>query len=124
MPAQKKYTVETWARAVRMFADRMTEGGLSQLAARREVGELLGIKQETLRNWIRRDLGEGSTLAASENSNDELVRLRKENAQLRRANDILKTASVNSTGQRNSASSLSAGVALPEGRRVPCLGLR
>jgi len=52
MPAPKKYDAETQARAVRMFADRMAEGDVSQLAARREVGELLGIKQETLRNWI------------------------------------------------------------------------
>jgi transposase-like protein len=93
MPAQKKYDAETQQRAVRMFTDRMADGGVSQLAARREVGELLGVKQETLRNWIRRDLGEGSTPAVSETSNEELVKLRKENARLRRANEILKTAS-------------------------------
>ena len=62
--------------------------------ARREVGELLGINQATLRNWIRRDLGEGATPAAGEEAADaELARLRRENAQLRRANEILKTAS-------------------------------
>lgn len=93
MPAQKKYDEETQARAVRMFTDRMTEGGVSQLAARKEIGALLGIKEATLRNWIRRDLGEGSTPAVGENANDELVQLRKENARLRRANEILKTAS-------------------------------
>ena len=71
----------------------MTRDSVSQLAARREVGELLGIKQETLRNWIRRDLGEGTTPAAGEKADEELVRLRRENAQLRRANEILKTAS-------------------------------
>lgn len=93
MPAQKKYDAETQARAVRMFADRMAEGGVSQLAARKEVGELLGINQSTLRNWIRRDLGEGSTPAADQSADAELVELRKENARLRRANEILKTAS-------------------------------
>jgi len=93
MPAPKKYDAETQARAVRMFADRMAEGGVSRLGARREVGELLGIKQETLRNWIRRDLGEGATPAAGDRDDAELVRLRRENAQLRRANEILKTAS-------------------------------
>jgi len=93
MPAPKKYDAETQARAVRMFADRMAEGDVSQLAARREVGELLGIKQETLRNWIRRDLGEGVTPAVGEKPDEELVRLRQENARLRRANEILKTAS-------------------------------
>lgn len=83
MPAQKKYDEETQARAVRMFTDRMTESGVSQLAARKEVGKLLGIKEATLRNWIRRDLGEGSTPAVGENASDELVQLRKENARLR-----------------------------------------
>lgn len=93
MPAQKKYDAETQARAVRMYADRVAEGDASQLAARREVGELLGINQLTLRNWIRRDLGEGVTPSVAESDDAELVRLRQENARLRRANEILKTAS-------------------------------
>ena len=88
MPAQKKHDLETQVRAVRMFPDRMVEGDVSQLGARKEVGELLGFKEATLRNWIRRDLGEGSTPpAAGEDGSDELVQLRKENARLRRANE-------------------------------------
>lgn len=93
MPAPRKYDQETQARAVRMYADRLAEGDVSQPRARREVGELLGVNQSTLRNWIRRDLGEGITPAAADRSDDEVVRLRRENAQLRRANEILKTAS-------------------------------
>lgn len=53
MPAPKKYGEETQARAVRMYADRMAEGGISQLKARQEIRELLGINPATLRNWIR-----------------------------------------------------------------------
>jgi transposase len=95
MPAPKKYDQETQDRAVRMYADRLAAGDVSQLTARREVGELLGINPATLRNWIRRDLGEATTppAAAGEASDAELARLRRENAQLRRANEILKTAS-------------------------------
>lgn len=93
MPAPRKYDAETQERAVRMYADRIAEGDISQLQARREVGELLGINPDTLRNWIRRDLGEGGTPAASESLEAENARLRSENAQLRRANEILKTAS-------------------------------
>lgn len=94
MSALKKYDPETQARAVRMYADRLAEGDISQLKAREEVGELLGINQSTLRNWIRRDLGEGVTLAADAGPVDaEVARLRRENAQLRRANEILRTAS-------------------------------
>lgn len=95
MPALKKYDMETQQRAVRMYLDRLAEDdGVSQLAARTEVGELLGINPSTLRNWIRRDAGEGSTPAVSgEPAEAEVVRLRAEVARLRRANEILKTAS-------------------------------
>ena len=95
MPAQRKYDQETQDRAVRMYADRIAAGDVSQRQARIEVGELLGIKAETLRNWIRRDLGEAGRPAAAvaEPADAELARLRRENAQLRRANEILKTAS-------------------------------
>lgn len=93
MSALKKYDPETQARAVRMYVDRIAEGDISQLRAREEVGELLGINQSTLRNWIRRDLGERVTPAAAEQVDDEVVRLRREVGQLRRANEILRTAS-------------------------------
>jgi transposase-like protein len=96
MPAPKKYDEETQARAVRMYADRVAEGDVSRRTAREEVGHLLGINPSTLRNWIRRDLGEGTTsggAAGDGPADQELTRLRRENAQLRRANEILKTAS-------------------------------
>lgn len=59
MPPPKKYDKKTQARSVRMYQERMMDGNISQLKAREEVGELLGINQATLRNWIRRDVGEG-----------------------------------------------------------------
>ena len=78
-----------------MYEDRLKQGGISQTGARREIGELLGVKPETIRGWIRRELGEGVTppAAATEPVNEEMQRLRRENAQLKRANEILKTAS-------------------------------
>lgn len=95
MSAPKKHDQETQARAVRMYADRLAEGDISQRGAREEVGELLGVNPATLRNWVRRELGEGVTppAAAGEQVDAEVVRLRREVAQLRRANEILKTAS-------------------------------
>jgi transposase-like protein len=57
MPAVRKYDEETMARAVRMYRDRLAEGGIAQRSARIEVGELLGINPSTLRNWTRRDDG-------------------------------------------------------------------
>lgn len=92
MSAPKKYDEETQARAVRMYLDRMEAGDISQLAARREVGDLLGINQSTMRNWIRREEAAGRR-SGGESLEAENARLRRENAQLRRANDILKTSS-------------------------------
>lgn len=98
MPAPKKYDDETQARAVRMYRDRLAEGEISQLGARREVGELLGINPATLRNWIRREEGTmtataGADGGAGESVEQQNARLRRENARLRRANEILKTSS-------------------------------
>lgn len=95
MPAPRKYDDETRARAIRMYQDRLDEGGISQAAARREIGELIGVNPDTLRGWLRREFGEGITppVTAGEPASEEVARLRRENAQLKRANEILKTAS-------------------------------
>jgi transposase-like protein len=77
-----------------MYEDRYAEGDVTQAEARREVGALLGINPETMRNWIRRERGEGATAARVAGPVDpEVVELRKEVARLKRANEILKTAS-------------------------------
>ncbi len=94
MAAPRKYDAETMARAVRMYQDRLAERGESKLTARRTVGALLGINPATLRNWVKRE--EIDTDARAGTTTDdavELARLRRENAELRRANEILKTAS-------------------------------
>jgi transposase len=94
MPAPRKFDEETRARAVRLYQDRLRDHGESKLAARQHVGQLLDIKPATLRNWIEAE----ERAAAPSRSGDsvdmvEVRRLRAENAELRRANEILKTAS-------------------------------
>ncbi len=96
MSAPRKFDAETRARAVRLYTDRLRDHGDSKLAARKHVGELLDIKPATLRNWIESD--EKSSKSAGGGGEDvvdpaEFRRLQKENAELRRANEILKTAS-------------------------------
>jgi transposase len=78
-----------------MYEDRIAETEESKLAARQHVGELLGINPATLRNWIEdRHRGGRPVVTDTPVERDgELARLRKENAELRRANEILKTAS-------------------------------
>ena len=95
MPAPRKYDQETRQRAVRLYVERRRDHtSESAVESRRRIGELLDINPGTLRGWIERaevDAGERAGVTTSENA--ELVKLRKENAELRRANEILKTAS-------------------------------
>lgn len=97
MPAPRKFDEETRARAVRLYADRLRDHGESKLAARKHVGELLDINPATIRNWVEAEergaRPVGSDADESADTAAELRRLRAENAELRRANDILKTAS-------------------------------
>jgi transposase len=97
MSAPRKFDEETRSRAVRLYTDRLRDHGESKLATRKHVGGLLDINVATLRNWIEaeeraanpaRPAGDDSDVTAA-----EMRRLRQENAELRRANEILKTAS-------------------------------
>jgi transposase-like protein len=66
----------------------------SQWATIRSVAEKLGCTVEALRRWVRqaeRDGGKRSGLTTDERA--ELKRLQRENFELKRANEILKTAS-------------------------------
>jgi len=64
-----------------------------------------------LRTWVRRgEIDTGRRPGVSSEQSEELKRLKRENAELRRAKEILKAAALDSTGQRNSPSGLSAGV--------------
>jgi transposase len=54
----------------------------------------LGVSSETLRNWIRQaEVDGGQRPGTTSDESAELKRLRRENAELRRANEILKAAS-------------------------------
>ena len=97
MSAPRKFDEETRARAVRLYQDWLRDHRESKLAARRHVGQLLDINPATLRNWVEaeqraaRPAGTGTTNCSDDAA--ELRQLRQENAELRRANEILKTAS-------------------------------
>lgn len=88
MGAPRKYPLELRERAVRL--------ALESRRPIRQVALDLGIHDEALRVWVRQaqaDSGRRRDLLTSE-EREELKRLRKENAELRRANTILKDASV------------------------------
>jgi transposase len=94
VPAPRKYDEETRARAVRMYTERIRDLGESKLTARKAVGAVLDINPATLRNWVEREeIDTGARPGVTTEASDELKALRREVAELRRANEILKTAS-------------------------------
>lgn len=95
MAAPRKYDTETRDRAIRMYQDRRRDyPDESLLQARRRVGELLDIPQDTLRGWIdRKEIDAGERPGIPSSTEARIKQLERENAELRRANEILKTAS-------------------------------
>jgi transposase len=67
----------------------------SEWAAITEVARLLGVgTAETVRKWVRQaQIDTGSRAGTTSEESAELKKLRREVAELRRANAILKTAS-------------------------------
>ena len=89
MAAPKKYPDELRQRAVRLYRESDPKPVIRRLA------EQLGVHHEALRNWIRQaetDAGERHDRPTSDMA-EENRRLRREVAELRRANEILKAAS-------------------------------
>jgi transposase len=67
----------------------------SEWAAINAVASKLGVgTAETLRKWVRQaQVDGGARVGTTSEESAELRRLRRENAELRRANEILKAAS-------------------------------
>jgi len=95
MPAPRKYDRETRDRAIRMYEDRQRDfPEESMLESRRRVGGLLDIKPETLRGWVeRKQIDAGQRPGVPTAVDARIKELEREIAELRRANEILKTAS-------------------------------
>lgn len=92
MSNRSRYPDELRERAVRMVLDHQHEYA-SQWEAIVTVAQMLGPQAETVRKWVRRaEIDRGSRPGRSSEEVEELRRLRRENAELRRANDILKAA--------------------------------
>ena len=94
MSGSRKYSPELRERAVRMVSDKR-EDYPSEWATFTAIAKLLGMTPETLRTWVRKARVEGGArpgLSADERA--RLKQLEKENKDLRRANAILKDASI------------------------------
>lgn len=92
--ASRRYPPELRERAVRMVAEIRGDHE-SEWSAMGQVAALLGVKTpETVRQWVRQaEVDAGARPGVTSQESDELRRLRRENAELKRANAILKAAS-------------------------------
>ena len=89
-----KYSPEFRQRAVRLVLEQRQDYP-SEFEAIRSIAGKLGIgSAETLRKWVRRaEVDAGARPGVRTAESEQLKALKRENAELRRANEILKAAS-------------------------------
>ena len=92
MDRRTRYPQEVRERAVRMVFEHTEEHG-PQYAAIRSISGKLGMSPETLRLWVRRaETGGGLRPGLTTDERARMKELGRENRELRRANEILKSA--------------------------------
>ena len=90
-----KYDEETRERVIRLFYERREAEPLEAArASLRHLSGLVGVPADTIRGWVYRAEVDGRVRpGVTTAERDEVKALRKEVVELRRANEILKTAS-------------------------------
>ena len=89
----KRYSTEVRERAVRMVAEHRDEYE-SQWAAIQSIAGKIGCTTESLRRWVQQaERDEGKRPGPSTSDRERLKQLERENRELKRANEILRTAS-------------------------------
>ena len=89
--ANKRYPKEVRERAVRMVQDHQDEY-TSRWAAINSISGKLGMCPETLRSWIRKAEESSDTLVSGFKNAERIKELERENRELKRSNEILKSA--------------------------------
>jgi transposase len=78
-----------------MAQELIAEQGGQRYGVVTRVARELGIGPESLRGWLRQaDIDDGRRPGTSTADSERIAQLERENRELRRANDILKAASV------------------------------
>ena len=89
----KRYSAEVRERAVRMVSEHRDEYD-SQWAAIQSIASKIGCTHESLRRWVQQaERDEGKRPGLSTSDRERVKQLERENLELKRANEILRTAS-------------------------------
>ena len=94
MPRNTRYSPEVRERAVRMLVEHRAEYP-SEWAAMTAISAKLGMTPETLRIWVRRtEIDDGKRPGTTTEDQKKIKDLEREVKELKRANEILKDASI------------------------------
>lgn len=94
MVAPRKYPDELRERATRMAVDARKDPA-TRAGALKRVADQLGIHPEALRTWVKRaETDEGLRPGTTTDDTERIAALERENRELKRANTILKQASI------------------------------
>ena len=93
MNKRTRYSPEVRERAVRLLFDHRGEYP-SEWAALVFIASKIGCTPETLRKWVRRTaLDQGQRAGMTTSDREQLLEFKRENRELKRANEILRKAS-------------------------------
>src|SRR4030095_16215825 len=91
--SSKRYSAEVRERAVRLVSEHRDEYD-SQWAAIQSIAGKIGCTTESLRRWVQQaERDQGVRAGLSTTDRERLKQLERENRELKRANEILRTAS-------------------------------
>jgi transposase len=94
VPQRHRYPRELRERAVRLVREHRREYP-SEWAAISSIAGKLGATAETVRHWVRRaEVDNGQRPGVTTEERERIRQLERENRELRRANEILKAATV------------------------------
>jgi transposase-like protein len=93
MKTLKKYSPEVRERAVRLVQEIQGEHS-SLWSAVASIAPKIGCHKQTLLEWLKREeIDKGERSGRTTEEREYIKKLERENKELRRANDILRTAS-------------------------------
>ena len=91
--AQRKYPQELRERATRMAVEARRDPATRPGALKR-IADQLGVHPEALRTWVKRaEIDDGVRPGTTSDDAQRIAELERENRELKRANEILRTAS-------------------------------